>query len=141
MISYLDSHPISAVVIDVNGDEKQDLIVTFSESNKHNITIFLNVGIAQFIKYAEYSTDSQPFLLTVGDVSNDGKLDIVTGNRRSSNIDIFLNVFDEKFTRHIVYSIGFEVLHLVISDINDDDRLDIIVANTTSIGVLYTYCP
>jgi hypothetical protein len=67
---------ISLSTTDVNGDGKVDVSVT--NSNQHNVVVFVNDGGGSFTASATIPTNVHPVHLTVGDFTGDDKLDIAT---------------------------------------------------------------
>ena len=76
-----------------------------------------------------YSTgnDSSPGMLDVGDLNNDGQMDIVVANFGTNNIGIFLGYGNGSFDTMITYSTGDESApySIAVADVNNDNRTDI----------------
>ena len=90
-----------------------------------------------------YTTGSVPRAVMVGDVNNDGKLDLVVANRTSSTVSVLLGngIFQAKTD----YVTGTYPFNLSIGDMNGDGKLDVVsvcqgtstvtvALNTTSTG-------
>ncbi|CAF3868932.1 unnamed protein product [Rotaria sp. Silwood1] len=133
------SQPYAVVVGDFNNDRHLDLAV--ANRNGGYLSIFLGNGNGTFQNQTTYPTgdDSLPLALTVGDLNNDGCLDIVVSSSGSFYICIFLGKCDGTFLNATTYSTGYNSWPwgIVISDFNNDTRPDIAVANkfTFNIGV------
>ena len=84
------SRPKSIEVVDINNDQKPDIIV--ANANSSNIDIFHNRGDGNFVYQETYSTGehSHPQSLAVKDINSDNKPDIVVANFDSHNICVFL---------------------------------------------------
>ncbi|UCE74140.1 MAG: right-handed parallel beta-helix repeat-containing protein [Methanomassiliicoccales archaeon] len=76
-------------VYDFNGDDRIDLAVT----NYYNdtVTVLLQDAVldGSFSAVGVYDTDEGPVDIDIGDVSNDGIVDIVTTNRLGESISVF----------------------------------------------------
>lgn len=71
---------------DLNGDNKIDLAV----SNMSNtITVFLNTGVS--FTTANYTTGIQGSAIAAGDISGDGKPDLVVGQANGATVLAMLN--------------------------------------------------
>ena len=75
-------------VADMNGDLKPDLVVLFPYS--HTVEVHLNTGDANYVKSVSLSMKS-PFHVALGDVNDDGHVDIILTNKESK-LFAFLNL-------------------------------------------------
>ncbi len=84
------SGPGSVTAVDVNGDNKPDII--FADYNAGDIGILLNNGTGTFNDPVTYSTGSGsgPNFVTTGDVNGDNKPDIIVTNSGASNVGVLL---------------------------------------------------
>ncbi|CAF1235306.1 unnamed protein product [Adineta steineri] len=85
-----NSQPRSVFVADINCDNKPDIIV--ANSNEHNIGIFLNFGNGTFQPQITYATGdhTKPWSVTVGDVNDDNKPDIIFSDTANHQIGILI---------------------------------------------------
>ena len=70
--------PHSVAVVDVNSDNKPDIVVANDDSN--NVGVLLNTGNGTFLSQTTYSTGTNPYSVAVVDVNSDNKPDIVVAN-------------------------------------------------------------
>jgi predicted nucleotidyltransferase len=138
-----DSYPRYIAVADLNKDNHLDIIVcNFWYST---ISIFLGFGNGTFSDQTTYPTGSKsgPWSITIGDLNNDSRLDIVVANYVSGNIGIFLGYDNGTFSNITTYPTGSSSspCSVAIGDFNNDIQLDIVVANVGSgnLGIFIGY--
>jgi hypothetical protein len=135
------SHPQFVSVVDINGDDKPDIIVANNGGN--GFGVFFNFGNGTFLPQVSYHTGDAlyPPSLTVADVNNDNKPDIIIAKQNEHNIGILLNPGDGIFTsmKSIPLEYGSGATSPSVVDINDDNKPDIVFANygTDTVGVLF----
>ena len=129
------SSPWSVAVVDVNSDNKPDIVVANSDSN--NVGVFLNTGTGTFGSQITYSTGSYPESVAVVDVNSDNKPDIVVANYGSNNVGVLLNTGNGKFGSQTTYSTGSNSgpKSVAVVDVNSDNKPDIVVGNEDSNNV------
>ena len=134
------SSPVWIVIANLNNDEWTDLVV--ANHGRNNIGILYGYNYATFVLHRTYSTGyrSLPGSVSVSDMNNDNRLDIVVTNELLNNIVMFLGDENGSFTNQITYSTGDDShpRAMVVADMNNDTWLDIIVGNvrTHSLRVL-----
>ena len=95
--------PNSVAVVDVNSDNKPDIVVANLGSN--NVVVLINTGNGTFLNQSTYSTDnSGPYSVAVVDVNSDNKPDIVVANQGSDNVGVLLNTGNGTFLNQTTYS-------------------------------------
>jgi hypothetical protein len=126
-----DSRPRSLFIGDLNGDDRMDIAVVYS--NTHSIGIFFGNSNITFAPPVTYSTgpNTSPYSIAVGDFNNDKQPDIVVANYRANNLGIFLGRDIGTFASQATYSTGFASgpYAVAVDDMNKDGALDIVVAN------------
>ena len=136
----LESYPYSVKAVDVNGDNKPDIIVGNSYSN--NVGVFLNTGNGTFSTQTTYSTgdDSYPYSVASADMNGDNKPDIIVANPDADNVGVFLNIGQGTFSTQTTYSTGngSTPYSVATADVDGDNKSDIIVALSGwgAVGVL-----
>ncbi|CAF4505415.1 unnamed protein product, partial [Rotaria sp. Silwood2] len=125
---------------DLNGDNLLDIVITNTFAN--NVGVFLGCGNGSFEAQIMYETGktSSPSALDIGDLNDDGHLDIVVANYGSNNVGVFLGYGNGTFASQILFPTG-DNSHpnsVTIADVNNDHHLDIVVLNrgTNNIAVL-----
>jgi hypothetical protein len=134
------SSPISVAAVDVNSDNKPDIIVVNLGSN--NVGVLFNTGSGTFLAQSTYSTGagSTSRSVAVADVNSDSHPDIVVANIGLNNVGVFLNTGSGTFLAQTSYSTGAgsSAYAVAVVDVNSDGHPDITVANSAAgnVGVL-----
>ncbi|MBP9689799.1 MAG: VCBS repeat-containing protein, partial [Bacteroidia bacterium] len=82
---------------DIDNDGKPDLIQSFGTGTSSRVGIYQNfcnagtINTASFGSRVDFVVGNEPRGLTIGDLDNDGKLDIITANYYSTNLSILKN--------------------------------------------------
>ncbi|CAF1468490.1 unnamed protein product [Adineta steineri] len=142
-ISYSAGSANSIAVGDFNGDKILDLVV--ATNSKDPIIIFIGFGNGSF--QPQVSTDksfsSAPVSVTVGELNNDSKLDIIVAYEGSSSIGVSLGYGNGSFRNQILIMLPTQSypVWVVVNDLNNDNILDIVVANygLNNVGILFGY--
>jgi hypothetical protein len=123
------SLPSSLTAVDVNNDNKIDLVVTNTGSNK--ITILLGMGNGTFqVPGRSYPAGKLPTSITNGDFNADGNMDLAVVSRDSNELLIFLGVGDGSFQSNVTsYTTGSFPYAVRTADLNGDSKLDLVVTN------------
>lgn len=130
-VEYLpvSGHTESVAVGDFNGDGKLDIAVVQQEGNDNSLTgrltLLLGNGDGTFREGKTYVTGSQGSSVAVGDVNNDGKLDLAVAS--GSGTSIFLGNGDGTFNTSGIYYPGRDAV--LLADLNHDGKLDLAVTN------------
>ena len=81
--------PWSVTVVDVNSDNKPDIVIANYGSN--NVGVLLNRGNSTFNAQTTYSTGSGPRSVAIVDVNSDNKPDIVVANYGTNNVSVLFH--------------------------------------------------
>lgn len=131
-----DLSPRSAVIADLNGDGRLDLVVT--NPNAFNVGVFLGNGTGLLGPVANYATGrpSEPLSVAVADLNLDGRLDLAVANNTGGLVPILLGNGDGTFAPAVSYPLGAaNGRSVAVGDLNGDGKPDLVVANLFPTGV------
>jgi hypothetical protein len=129
----------SIAVGDFDHDTYLDIVV--ADNGTNNVIFVFGSTYGTFTRHMISSTgsNSHPCSVTVADLNNDQRLDIVVANSGTDNVGVFLADSSGTFQSYMVYSTGLhsQPYAVAIGDFDNDNRLDIAVANNgaSSVGV------
>jgi Bacterial Ig-like domain (group 3)/FG-GAP-like repeat len=135
----------SVAVADLNGDGKPDLVVANQYSTtgtNGDVSVLLGNGDGTFQPAVNYASGAQYAVsVVVGDVSGDGKLDLVVANDCSDvnctggAVSVLLGNGDGTFQAAVSYASGaLNAVSVTLADVNGDGKLDLLVANQCPAG-------
>jgi hypothetical protein len=136
-----NTSPYSVAVVDVNGDNKPDIIVANSGTN--NVGVLFNAGNGTFLNETTYTPGgaTSPRSIAVVDVNGDSKPDIIVANSGTNTIGVLFNAGNGTFLNQATYTPdGATSPHgVAVADVNGDNQPDIVVANsgTNNVGVFF----
>jgi hypothetical protein len=135
------STPNSVTVGELNNDGRLDIVVANGGTN--NIGVLLGYGNGTFSIVKKYSTGegSVPYKVILGDLNNDGRLDIAVASLDARNVGVFLGNGDGTFGTQMIFSTDYytALYSITIGDFNGDNKLDIAAANEGAVGILFGY--
>ncbi len=120
-------------VADINGDSRADIV--FVTGIHGGVGTAFGFGNGTFHSLNTYSTgiESLSTFVSVFDVNQDDKPDIIVANTNKRNVGVFLNFGDGTFLPQTIYSTrGNEPRCVSVVDLNGDNKPEIIVANRMS---------
>lgn len=71
--------------------------------------------------------------MALGDINDDGELDIVTANMVSDNVSVLIGDGAGGFTASTILTGGVQPYSVALGDIDGDGAIDIVVANRGSV--------
>jgi hypothetical protein len=119
--------PWFAVINDINGDGKPDLLVTHHEMNQ--LTVLLGDGRGGFTEATASPFDfgGKVFHAAVADVNRDGKMDVLAAGGES--VRVMLGDGRGGFASGPAISTGPGSWHMDIGDVNGDGKIDLVTSN------------
>jgi hypothetical protein len=142
--AYYDRGPTLIAVGDVNRDGKADIVVANGLVQKNRfaqgdalVGVLIGNGDGTFQTPKMYNSGDAWFATSValGDLNNDGKLDLVVGHadghfQDHSTVGVLLGNGDGTFQTAQTYSSGgFVANSITLQDFNGDGKIDLVVAN------------
>jgi large repetitive protein len=117
---------------DLNGDGNLDIILANISSN--SVSILFGVGDGTFGTATSYTINA-PKYLTLGDINEDGAIDIIV-SAGNANQSLLGSVGSPgTFTLGATFNIAGSVSDLRLADMDGDGHLDVVSAGTFGIGV------
>ena len=145
-----DSTPSSVAIGDIDGDGKQDIVITNQFLNK--ISVYRNTSTSgaittgSFAAKVNFITDtlSLPTAVAIGDIDGDGKPDLAVTNSFTNTVSILKNISSvgsitsSSFAAAVDYKTGLGPTSVAIGDIDGDGKPDLVIAdyNAKTISVL-----
>ena len=129
------AYPGTIGIADLNGDSKLDLVVAHVDPGTQSngiVAVYLGAGGGAFLAPVYYNVGRKPYSLAVGDVSGDGKPDIVTANHGDNNVAVLANNGDGSgtFQQATYYDTGTNPRAVAIGEVTGGGGMDIVVANS-----------
>jgi len=130
------TQPQSVSIGDLDGDGKADLAVANFSSN--TVSVFRNTGSAGTISYAakqDFTTGTNPYSVSIGDLDGDGKADLAVVNFNSSTVSVFRNTGSAGTISYAAkqdFTTGTNPYSVSIGDLDGDGKADLVVANQNS---------
>lgn len=131
-------NPSTLAVGDLDGTSGPDLVV--SNANSANVSILLQDATAtgKLLAAANVTTGGVPYDVAVGDLNNDGKLDIAVADAGGSGNALVL--FQDPaspghFLAQVTLAVGNPSTAVAIGDVDGDGRPDLVVANEDGSGI------
>jgi len=131
-------NPSTLAVGNVDGLSGPDLVTSNSNSASVSVLLQDSTATGKLLAAANISTGGVPYDVAIGDLNNDGRLDIAVADAGASNNVVVL--FQSATTAGTFQApstlvVGNPSTAVAIADINGDGRPDLVVANEDSAGI------
>jgi len=126
--------PVASALGDLDGDGFMDVVILNRDSG--SVTVFLGTT-GGFIEEAAdaFFVGNGPTDVTLADVNNDSRLDLVVTNGLDDQVYITLGDGDGTFSGAAVYAVGDAPAAVVVEDLDGDLVVDLVVVNEGSDNV------
>ena len=127
---------------DMDGDSKLDVVVLAEGTN--SVGILRNISTAgvlsstSFASRVNFNTGITPYYISVGDLTGNGKLDILITNFGDGTATVWQNkatpgsITSSSFFKRLNFTVGTKPYAGLLADIDGDAKTDILVSNTGS---------
>lgn len=119
----------SVDVADINGDGHLDVIGTSSDGF---VSTMLGTGTGSFNSLTHYNVGGDGFYSGIGDIDNDGDVDIVVATYASNSSKVLLNNGSGTYAVGASYDNGYSTFAIKLGDMNGDGKLDIVTTNISN---------
>lgn len=133
------SSPRSVAAGDVDGDGKIDLAI--ANFNSNTVSVLRNissVGVISFAPQVTFPTSSGPIAVSIGELNNDGKLDLVATNFNSNTVSALRNTSSIgaiSFAPQNTFPTATSPNSVAIGDLDKDGKFDLAITNQTNATV------
>jgi flagellin-like hook-associated protein FlgL len=111
---------------DLNSDGKMDLVA----SQNGVLRVLLGNGDGTFSNYVLETFAANPSSVLIGDVDQDGVLDIVRTGSGTGEIQVYSGNGDGSFAARVNTAVSTQYTNYSLNDVNDDGKLELIAATT-----------
>ena len=122
--------PWFALISDINGDRKPDIVATHHEINE--LTVLLGDGKGGFREAdkSPFDVGHHLFHAVAADVNHDGKMDVI--GAAGDGVRVMVGDGRGAFSDALAIPTGQGVWRLDLGDLNGDGKIDLVTSNTES---------
>ncbi len=137
VVTEVDNYPLDVHLEDMNSDGKQDLIFLSTndpdestDGAEPRVVRWFGNGDGTFDSdsHVRVSTGANPRTLQVGDITGDGRPDVVTEHAGGNNVFLLKSVSNTNFAPGTKLFIGEKPVALQLADIRKDGKNDLVCA-------------
>jgi hypothetical protein len=121
------SNPQLVTVVDLNGDEHDDVAVANVQSDSISVLLANTDGTLR--PKVDYPTGNGAFAITHGDMDGDGAPDVVVTNNGANTVSVLRARADGTLMTAISAPVGMNPLGVAVGDFDRDGLLDVVTAD------------
>lgn len=129
-VTLTSTNPNFVNAKDINKDGKTDIITS---SRGGVVSVLMGDGLGGFTAPINTSTNSDSASFSVGDLNNDGNLDVATANLTNGSSSILLGDGTGSFTVSSLTVGGGSTTGIEIADINLDGKADLAISSSANV--------
>jgi hypothetical protein len=118
---------------DFTGGGSTDIVVT--DPFQNSVSVLMNMGTGSFGAATTYAVGARPLAVALGDVTGDGKFDIITANA-DGTVSVLAGLGNGTFGAGQSFAVGGPANSVALGDFNHDGKLDIATTGGTEVDVL-----
>jgi hypothetical protein len=123
------SSPYGAEIGDLSGDGYPDVVVASFNNSTVSVFPYSASGFGTRADYSVGAGGSGPVAVAVGDITGDGRPDVVASNALIASVSVLANNGSGGLNAASTFSVGSTPQGLAIEDMNGDGRRDVLVVS------------
>ncbi len=129
--------PMSVAIGDLNNDGLPDLAAAARNAENDNgyVTIRFGMGGEKFSTRRDYPLGAGTYFVKIGDLNDDGMLDLIAVDKWDDRISILLGIGDGVFGNATELAVGQWPEEVAVGDLNGDGALDLATVNNAAENV------
>lgn len=129
----IGSWPEVVAIGDVNNDGRNDVVLAtssyFDAENDNKLHVFLQDLQGRLAFAYKLPTGNYPTSIAMGDLNDDGRIDVAVGNAYSDTIGVFLQNGQGRLSSMVTYAVSDTPDGVSVADFNGDGRDDVVVSH------------
>jgi hypothetical protein len=130
------SSPFSVAIGDIDGDGKLDIVSGNAQAG--TISVLRNtstIGAITFATKVDFTSGGFPFGANLGDVDEDGKLDVLIADQGANKLVIHRNTSTSgtpSFATKVEFNTANAPFRVAVGDLDGDGKVELVVSNNSS---------
>ena len=132
-VSGVDTRVFGMAAGSVNGDSRADIVTTFGANTNTYVAVFIQNNAASLDTPVNYTAYNSPGAVAIGDVSGDGKNDVVVLHDGQGKMSVYKQNSESTLSAYSSYSLpyssSFNPHSIALGDVNGDSICEVLVAD------------